>query len=138
MGLLATWLGTKFEASGEAMEGIPNLWGERYDFSELPAWRKVVCLVAAGAAMAVMVLFGSILPSKENEIYHSAPSSPVTANRQVYPVHVEGGYLRYVTPERANNLRFWRHTPEPIGGLLVTAALVLLTYRSGRRTAKRK
>jgi hypothetical protein len=27
------------------MEGIPNFWGERYDFADLLRWRKIVSIV---------------------------------------------------------------------------------------------
>jgi hypothetical protein len=119
---------------GRSVEGIPNLWGERYDFSELPRWRKILALCAGGAAIALMIFIGPILPMKENGVYHSAPSAPAPARGQVYPVRVEGGYLRYVTREQAENLDFLKRTTGPsIGAFLVTAALVLLTYRSGRK-----
>lgn len=112
------------------MQGIPNLWGERYEFSDLTLWRKIVSLTAAGGALVFVLLVGLILPSKELDIYHSAPTAPVEATQQTYPVQVEHGYLRYVTQKEADDLIFWRNLTGPtIGGLLVVAALVLLTYR---------
>jgi hypothetical protein len=123
----------------KGMDGIPNFWGERYDFSELPIWRKIVSVGAAVAALVIGATLGASLPSKTIEIYHDAPSAPVTATRQIYPVHVEGGYLRYVTKEQAEELDFLQRTTGPsIGASLVTAALVLLTYRGGREAAKKK
>jgi hypothetical protein len=116
------------------MEGIPNLWGERYDFSELPIWRKIISIGSGIAAFVIGATLGVSLPSKRIEIYHDAPTAPVPATKQVYPVHVEGGYLRYVTQEQAEQLDFLERTTGPsILGPLVTAAIVLVTYRPSRR-----
>lgn len=95
------------------MDGIPNFWGERYDCAELPPWRKVLSKTALGAAIAVMLLIGSRLPLKSYKIYRSAPGAPVRPAKQVYPVRGEGGYLRFVTKEQAEDLDFWGRTTGP-------------------------
>ena len=73
------------------------------DLSDLPLWRRAVIVFA-------MVLFfiGSTPFDKELTIYTSAPSHPNAATRQIYPVHVNHGYLRYVTSDEAESLAKWR------------------------------
>jgi hypothetical protein len=112
------------------MGEIPTLWGGRYEFSELPIWRKVSIVLA----VSLFFFVGYKLFSKEAEIYASAPGAPIAATRQVAPVRVNHGYLRYVTPETAESLAFWRHTTGPsVGTLALAVGALLLTYRGGGR-----
>ena len=116
----------------KGLDGIPNIWGERYSFAELPLWRKALCLVAAGTALTIMFVIGPIVPRERAKIYDSAPSAPNPASGQTQAVRVEGGYLRYVTSEQAESLEFWERVTGPsIGASLVIAVLVLFTYRPG-------
>ncbi len=113
--------------------GVPTLWGGSYEFSELPVWRKVLIALAVGLFFFV----GYTLFSKEAAIYSSAPDAPVAATRQVSPVQVNHGYLRYVTPETAENLAFWRQTTGPsVGALALVIGAILLTFR-GRQPRNR-
>jgi len=103
----------------------------KYDFSELPVWRKLLIALAIG----LFFLLGYTLFSKEAEIYASAPGTPIAATRQVSPVRVNHGYLRYVTPEAAESLAHWREATGPsVGALALVVGALLLTYRTGVRT----
>jgi len=64
---------------------------QRFEWWDLPLWRKAVIV---GAAILFFVS-GSMPFDKESNIYVSAPGQPNTATRQIYPVHVNHGYLRY-------------------------------------------
>jgi len=104
------------------MVGVPA----RFRVSELPLWRKLSIALAVG----LFFWIGYTGFSKEADIYASAPTAPVTATRQISPVHVNHGYLRYVTPETAENLAFWREAMIPsIGALALVVGGLLLTYR---------
>jgi hypothetical protein len=108
---------------------MQNFWRDRYELADLPLWRKA--LLACG--MALFCAVGGTLFTKETEICTSAPGVAVPAAGQVYPVHVNHGYVRYVTQNEADTLEFWRAaTPPSIVTLFVAAALLLLTYRDGR------
>jgi len=107
------------------MVGVPA----RFTLSELPLWRKVLIALAVGLFLGI----GYTGFSKEAEIYTSAPTAPITATRQVSPVHVNHGYVRYVTPEIAENLAFWRRVMVPsTGALALIVGALLLTYGDGR------
>lgn len=109
------------------MVGVPA----RFMLSELPLWRKVLIAFAVG----LFFWIGYTSFSKEAEIYASAPSAPITATRQVSAVSVNHGYLRYVTPEIAENLAFWRQAVVPsLGALALIVGALLLTYRGDGRT----
>ncbi len=89
-------------------------------------WRKVSIALATG----LFFWIGYTSFSKEAAIYASAPTAPITATRQVSPVHVNHGYLRYVTPEAAENLAFWTQAIVPgMGALAIVVGALLLTYR---------
>jgi hypothetical protein len=116
------------------MGGIPTLWGGRYEFSELPLWRKVSIVLAVG----LFFFLGYTLFSKEAEIYASASEAPVAATRQVSPVRVNHGYVRYVTHETAENIGSWRQATGPsVGALALVVGALLLTYRGGDRSRVR-
>jgi hypothetical protein len=107
------------------MVGVPA----RFRFSELPLWRKV----SIGLAVGLFFFVGARLFEKEAEIYTSAPATSQVATRQVYPVHVNHGYTRYVTPETADNLASWRAvSPSVVAGSLLVIGLLLVTYRGDR------
>jgi hypothetical protein len=109
------------------MVGVPA----RFRLSELPLWRKVLIVLAMGLFFFV----GAKLFNKEVEIYTSAPAAPVAATRQISPVHVNHGYVRYVTPEAAENLASWRAAgPSIVALALMLVGALLLTYRGDRRT----
>ena len=97
-----------------------------FSLSELPLWRKVLIALA----MSLFFFVGVKQFNKEAEIYTAAPTAPVAATRQVSPVHVIRGYVRYVTPETAENLASWRAIgPSVVALSLMLAGALLLTYR---------
>lgn len=111
------------------MVGVPA----PFRLSDLPMWRKVLIALAVG----LFFWIGYSSFSKEAAIYASAPTAPMTATRQVSPVHVNHGYVRYVTPETAETLAFWRQAMVPSAGMLaLIVAALLLTHRPGRRTMR--
>lgn len=106
-----------------------GLWGFKYDFSDLPVWRKVVICCAA----ALFVLIGSTRLIKELDIYASAPASPLPETRQTHPVQVMHGYVRFVTQEEEASWRFWTGTASSnIGILVIVGLLTWATYRGPR------
>jgi hypothetical protein len=108
---------------------FPNGWGELRDLADLPLWRKLLIVSIIG----LWLFLGIRHLSKEADIYVSAPHAPVIETKQVYPVHVNHGYLRYVTKREAENWGFLSTTTGPIVGVLaLTMALVLVTVRYPR------
>ena len=90
-------------------------------------WRKTLL----ACAVAVFFFFGYRLFDKEADIYASAPNVPVARTKQVYPVHVNHGYVRYLTQKEADDLDFWRKvTPAIVAPSLAVAGLLLATYRT--------
>jgi hypothetical protein len=89
---------------------------------DLPAWRKVVLLCCAG----VWMFLGLRQFSLEADIYTSAPDGPIIQTKQVYPVHVNHGYLRYVTKEQAEEWAFSSRTTGPIIGVTALTMLLLI------------
>src|SRR5205809_7737793 len=63
---------------------MDNLWGESYDWSTFPVWRKVLI----GCFMVLSFIVGYQLFSEETDIYTTAPDIPVMETKQVVPVHV--------------------------------------------------
>lgn len=98
----------------------------QFDLWDLPLWRKAVILCA------VMVFFvpGGTLFNKEVGIYTSAPKNPNLTTKQVSPVHVNHGYLRYVTSEEAESLAKWRAIAPALAVVGIAAiAIVMFTHR---------
>lgn len=79
----------------EAFLRLFDRWGELRDLGDLPVWRKLLLSCCVG----VWCFFGIKHFSQEIDIYASAPQTPVTETKQLYPVHVNHGYLRYVTKD---------------------------------------
>lgn len=79
---------------------MDNLWGESYDWSTFPVWRKVLI----GCFMVLFFIVGYQLFSEETDIYTTAPDIPVMETKQVVPVHVNHSNLRYVTEKEAEKL----------------------------------
>jgi hypothetical protein len=101
-------------------------WGELRDLGDLPVWRKRLLACCVG----VWCLFGGRHFSQEADIYTSAPQTPVIKTKQLYPVHVNHGYLRYVTKHEAEKWEFSNSTTGPIiGATAVTMLLLLGTFR---------
>ena len=96
---------------------------------DLPVWRKVVLLCCAGVWMFLGIRHFSL----EADIYASAPNDPVIQTKQVYPVHVNHGYLRYVTKEQAEQWAFSSRTTGPIIGV---TALTMLLFIAGFRSRR--
>jgi hypothetical protein len=73
---------------------------------DLPVWRKLglFCCVGLWSFLGIRHF------SEEANIYASAPEAPIAKTKQVYPVHVNRGYLRYVTKEKAQEWEFRRST----------------------------
>jgi hypothetical protein len=102
---------------------------DQFCLADLPIWRKILLACAIGS----FVFFGYRLFDKEADVYVSAPSVPVAETKQVYPVHVNHGYVRYLTQKEADDLDFWRKvTPAIIAPSLAAAVLLLATYRNRR------
>jgi hypothetical protein len=85
-------------------------WGELQDLGDLPLWRKLLLLCCAG----LWLLLGIGHLSKEADIYASAPHTPVTQTKHVYPVCVNHGYWRYLTKKEAEDWEFWNTTLPPL------------------------
>ena len=106
-----------------------NGLGELRNLGDLPVWRKLVLLCCVG----LWSFLGIRHFSEEANIYASAPEAPVTKTKQVYPVHVNHGYLRYVTKEKAEQWKFTSSTTGPIIGVTALTMLLLLgTFRYPR------
>jgi hypothetical protein len=102
---------------------------DQFYLADLPLWRKILLACAIGT----FFFFGYRLFNKEADIYVSAPSTPVAGTRQVYPVLVNHGYVRYLTQKEADDLDFWRKvTPAIIAPSLAVAGLLVATYRKRR------
>src|ERR1700740_223050 len=84
--------------------------GEHHSTGDLPLWRHVLLLCCVGT----WVIFGSRHFWKEIEIYPSTPHTQVANTKQVYPVPVNHGYLRYMTKEEAEAWEFSNSTTGPI------------------------
>ena len=99
--------------------------------SELPAWRKIVLIVAVGFAL----LIAGVAADKHLTIYGSAPDHPVPATGQVYQVDVMHGYIRYVTLQEKQSFILWAgRAGSWAGAAFVTAFFVWIT--SSRKSAK--
>jgi hypothetical protein len=61
-----------------------------FEWSDVPRWRKAVI----GLAVIVFFIARSTLLDKELTIYTSAPAHPNFVTQQIYPGHVNHGYLR--------------------------------------------
>ena len=73
---------------------MDNLWGESYDWSTFPVWRKVLI----GCFMVLFFIVGYQLFSEETDIYTTAPDIPVMETKQVVPVHAFWGTDECVRP----------------------------------------
>jgi hypothetical protein len=114
---------------------VQNFWKDHYDLVDLPMWRKTLLACVIG----LFCFSGGKLFNTETEIYTSAPSVPVVSTRQVYPVQVNHGYVRYLTQKEADDLDFWRRvTPAIVGPSLAGAGLLILTYRNRRSEKDRQ
>jgi hypothetical protein len=81
----------------EEERGMQNL--DQFYLADLPMWRKILLACAIGS----FFFFGGKLFNKEADIYISAPSVPVAKTKQVYPVLVNHGYVRYLTRKEADD-----------------------------------
>jgi hypothetical protein len=94
---------------------------------DLLVWRRMALICCAG----VWIFFGMRQFSLEADIYTSAPNAPIIQTKQVYPVHVNHGYLRYVTKEQAEKWAFSSRTTGPIiGATALTMLLLIARFRS--------
>ena len=67
---------------------------------------------------------------KELDSYGGDPDHPITATGQIYPVHVNHGYLRYAKKDEHGSLVFWEDELGSWIGLPFFAAVFLwLLYR---------
>ena len=106
-----------------------NGWGGLRNLADLPVWRRLVLLCCVG----LWSFFGLRHFSQEADIYASAPETPVVKTKQVYPVRVNHGYLRYVTKQEADEWEFSNNTTGPIIGVTALTILLLLgTFRYPR------
>jgi len=104
-----------------------NFWGQPVEFADLPLWRKTLIVLA----MLSFFAFGGRLFNREVDIYVSAPSAANSATAEIYPVHVNHGYVRYLTRQEDADLAFWRAvTPAIVVGCIAGMALVWVMYRS--------
>jgi len=100
---------------------------DRVYLADLPMWRKILLACAIGS----FFFFGGRLFNREADIYVSAPSTPLSSTKQVYPVLVNHGYVRYLTQKDADDLDFWRKmTPANVAPSLAAALLLVATHRN--------
>jgi hypothetical protein len=93
-------------------------------FHALPLWRRIVIVCCLGLAIFVGVMtFG-----REMDIYGSAPDHPVVATGQTYQVHVNHGFVRYVTLLERDKLIFWESNIGNLAGAPVLAAFLLWIF----------
>lgn len=111
--------------------GFFNGWGQLQALGDLPVWRKLLL----GCIVGLWLLLGNRHVSKAADIYVSAPHTPVVETKQVYPVHVKGGYLRYVTKRDAEEWEYLNTTTGPIIGVLALTMGLLLVFPSNPRTS---
>ena len=96
------------------------------DWSDVPLWRKAAIVLA----VIVFFLVGHTLFDKELTIYTSAPAHPNLVTKQIYPVHVNHGYLRYLTSEETESLASWRAVgPALLAVALATIGVALFALR---------
>jgi hypothetical protein len=101
----------------------------QFDLENVPLWRKILLACAIGS----FFFFGGKLFSKEADIYTSAPREPVASTKQVFPVLVNHGHVRYLAQKEADDLDFWRKvTPAIVASSLAAAGLALATRRNRR------
>jgi hypothetical protein len=110
--------------------GLFDGWGQLQHLGDLPLWRKLLL----GCIIGLWALFGNRHVSKAADIYVSAPHTPVVETKQVYPVHVEGGYLRYVTRRDAEEWEYLNTTTGDIIGVLALTMALLLLFPINPRT----
>jgi len=94
----------------------------RIEISNVPAWRKIVLVVCFCLTMVI----GVVVFTKEANVYASAARAPNSKTAETYPVAVNHGYIRYLTPEEHDNLAFWRAF---VGVPLLLGLLVMVTSR---------
>jgi hypothetical protein len=100
--------------------------GIRIEFDNVPVWAKIVVFLGLG----MTITFGFMSGVTETLVYNYSPSVPVSATKQIYPVHIMRGSLRYVKREDMEQLAFWEdHLKYGMIGL-VAAILVLFPYRT--------
>ena len=109
---------------------MQNLWRESFEWDDLPVWRKVLIV----SLFAMFFVEGYQPFGKEIDIYTTAPSKPVPETRQEVPVHVNHGYLRYVTEKAAEDYRWWNDmTPVFIGATILGMVGTVVTYREVKK-----
>jgi hypothetical protein len=92
------------------------------EFSDLPAWRKIVLVVGFCAT----IFIGLMVFTKEADIYASGARTRNAATGETYPTSVNHGHIRYLTREEHDNLAFWRAF---VGVPLLPGLLLLATSR---------
>jgi hypothetical protein len=112
--------------------GFFDGWGQLQHLGDLPLWRKLLL----GCIVGLWVLLGNRHVSKAFDIYASAPHNPVPETKQVYPVHVEGGYLRYVTKKDAEEWEYLKTTTGSIIGVLALTMGLLLVLPCNPRSRR--
>jgi len=95
------------------------------NFSDLPAWAKLVVVLCLGAVVTVVVM--SIYT--ETSIDQSASSVPVPSTGQTYRVYVMHS-PGYVTREHMEKLAFWRNKIQLAVISVLVAYVVLFVYRA--------
>lgn len=119
-GYAGDWVGSNHK---NAERGVNNIWGESYEWLDLPQWRKAVIVFL----FAFLFAPGFFLFSKETDIYASAPGTPVRETGRLIAVHVNHGCVRYVTEAEATELRQLRAISPAIVGLTMLGMLALAT-----------
>lgn len=100
--------------------------GIRIEWDDVPVWAKVVVFLGLG----MTITFGFMSGVTETLVYKYSPSVPVSATKQIYPVHIMHGSLKYVTREDMEQLAFWYdHSKYAMIGFVATV-LVLFPYRT--------
>ncbi len=111
---------------------MQNIWRETFEWYDLPIWRTI--LVLSLFALFFIFIVGYPSSSMEVDIYATAPRKPVPETRQVVPVHVNHGYLRYITAKEAEDYRYWYNmTPTFLGAIILGMFGSVMTYRPRKR-----
>lgn len=116
------------------LDVMQNVWRESFEWADLPLWRKLLVVSFFGLFFVV----GYHLFSMDTDIYTTAPSSPVPETKQIVPIHVNHGYLRYVTDKEAEDYKYWyAMTPAFLGAIILGMFASVMTYRHGKTMQQR-
>jgi hypothetical protein len=105
------------------MSIIRDLGHFQVDISDVPLWAQLVLVLCF--CVFVTGLCSNIL--MDYSIYKTAPSVPVPATGDIYPVRIKQG-LRYVTREQQENQRFWKSNFKFAGIAFFVGLVICFAY----------